>query len=332
MRRMLLDPASRSAMKHRLQFATERWGGSGVIFAWDLWNEIHPALAEDRAEALEEFLTDVGSSLRAVEKRVHGRAHLQTVSIFGPIGLQHPVAKRIVLKHCGLDFATTHFYEKGTIDNPRNTVDAAISTGQIMRDALSQTLPNRPFFDSESGPIHAFKDKHRILSEPFDDEYFRHMQWAHFASGGAGGGMRWPNRHPHVLTPGMHQAQRGLGAFLPLIDWSRFCRRNWNSEVLVRPAARFAAFACGDESQALIWLLRRDALDLNKRVKREPEVYADITLPEMRAGSYEVTLWDTKAGAIQEHRKLLMATNARPQLAQIPVPGDIAIAISPKSP
>jgi len=331
-RRMLLDPVSRNAIKRRLRFATERWGGSGVVFAWELWNEIHPALAEDRSEPLEEFITDVGSCLRAVEERVHGRAHLQTVSIFGPIGLQHPIANRIVLTHPSLNFATTHFYEKGTIDNPRNTVDAAISTGQIMREALSQTLPNRPFFDSESGPIHAFKDKHRILSEPFDDEYFRHMQWAHFASGGAGGGMRWPNRHPHVLTPGMHLAQRGLSAFLPLIDWSRFCRCNWNSEVQVRSAAKLAAFSCGDESQALIWLLRRDALDANKRVKREPEAYADITLPAMRAGSYKVTLWDTKAGAIREHRTLQVAPEALPQLAQIPVPGDIAIAISSKSP
>ena len=32
------------------------------------------------------------------------------------------------------------------------------------------------------------------------------MSWAHLASGGAGGGMRWPNRHPHVLTSGMPPA------------------------------------------------------------------------------------------------------------------------------
>ncbi|TIL77742.1 MAG: hypothetical protein E5Y81_12695, partial [Mesorhizobium sp.] len=36
-------------------------------------------------------------------------------------------------------------------------------------------------------------------------EYFRHLQWAHLAAGGAGGGMRWPNRSPHVLTPGMRR-------------------------------------------------------------------------------------------------------------------------------
>ena len=33
-------------------FAAERWGGSGALFAWDLWNEIHPAHAEEDAACL----------------------------------------------------------------------------------------------------------------------------------------------------------------------------------------------------------------------------------------------------------------------------------------
>src|SRR3712207_8786775 len=53
----------------------------------------------------------------------------------------------------------------------------------------------------------------------------RHMQWAHFAAGAAGGGMRWPNRRPHVLTEGMRKAQHALAGFLPLIDWAHFRRR-----------------------------------------------------------------------------------------------------------
>ncbi|HEX7180747.1 MAG TPA: hypothetical protein VF756_02805, partial [Thermoanaerobaculia bacterium] len=41
--RMLTCRDTRAAIKRRLLFATERWGGSGTLFAWDLWNEIHPA-------------------------------------------------------------------------------------------------------------------------------------------------------------------------------------------------------------------------------------------------------------------------------------------------
>lgn len=36
----------------------------------------------------------------------------------------------------------------------------------------------------------------RSASADFDDEYFRHIQWAHLASGGAGGGMLDPEAAP----------------------------------------------------------------------------------------------------------------------------------------
>ena len=87
--------------------------------------------------------------------------------------------------------------------------------GAIVRESLAEIRDTRPFLDTEHGPIHSFKDRHATLPDAFDNEYFRHIQWAHLASGGAGGGMRWPNRRPHVLTPGMREAQAGLSRFLP---------------------------------------------------------------------------------------------------------------------
>ena len=319
-KRMLIDPEARKAIKRRMEFATTRWGGSGAIFAWDLWNEIHPAMAENKPEALFEFIDDVSTHVRQVEMRAYGRTHPQTVSIFGPLGLQYPLAYNTVLTHPCLDFASTHFYEEGTIDDPRNTVDAAISTGNIMREVLTQTPPDRPFFDSESGPIHSFKDKKKTLPEAFDDEYFRHMQWAHFASGGAGGGMRWPNRRPHVLTAGMHRAQQALSAFLPNITWQTFHRRNWNQEVSGNDCKAVAAFACGDRHQALVWLLRRD--------RRAGAISVDLTLPAMEPGLYQATLWDTVAGCAREIRNV--SVQDRPELLRLPVAGDFAIALTPR--
>lgn len=84
-RRWLLCGETREAIKRRLEFATERWGGSGALFAWDLWNEIHPAHAQDSAEVFAEFVEDIGGFLRQTELRLHGRAHPQTVSVFCPI-------------------------------------------------------------------------------------------------------------------------------------------------------------------------------------------------------------------------------------------------------
>ena len=45
---LLTHPGARAAMKARLAFATERWGGTGTLFAWDLYNEMHPPQGENR--------------------------------------------------------------------------------------------------------------------------------------------------------------------------------------------------------------------------------------------------------------------------------------------
>lgn len=314
------------AIKNRLTFVTERWGGSGALFAWDLWNEIHPAHGGNSTDGFHQFVTDLSTHLREVETRLYGRAHLQTVSLFSPVLQEHPAAAEVVFRHPLLDFATTHFYDAKTINHPKDTVGSAICTGDLIREALDHLQPARPFFDSEHGPIHAFKDLHRTLPAPFDDEYFRHIQWAHFASGGAGGGMRWPNRNPHVLTPGMRSAQRSLADFTDLIDWSDFRRKNLNREVQISSTA-FAVFACGDEQRAVIWLLRQDRLDKGMVDKSASPVTLSVTIPGMRAAVYRVHFWNTLAGQ-ELLRQELAHTHDAPLTLQIPeLVTDMAVAV-----
>ena len=254
---LMSHPGVRALIKARLAFATERWGHDGTIFAWDLWNEMHPVQGEDRPGIFEDYIGDVGPFLRTLETRLHGRAHLQTVSIFGPELRWKPWLNAPVFRHPALDFANNHFYEEGSIDHPADTVSPALATANLVREAIAEITDDRPFFDTEHGPIHTFKDHHVTLPEPFDDEYFRHIQWAHVAAGGAGGGMRWPNRNPHSLTPGMRQAQRALAGFLPLIDWTTFRRR----PIDVRSNdPSVACIACGDGRQSLVFLLRTTLL------------------------------------------------------------------------
>ncbi len=323
----LLCQETRVAIKARLAFAAERWGGSGALFAWDLWNEIHPAHAEDSAEVFGEFIDDVGGFLRDLETRHYGRAHPQTVSVFGPALALDPRVGEAAFRHPALDFASTHFYEKGTIDDPKNTVDAAISAGRLTREALAEIGDLRPFFESEHGPIHAFKDRRKTLPEPFDDEYFRHIQWAHLASGGAGAGMRWPNRHPHTLTHGMRAAQRALACFTPLIDWTRFRRRNLNEELqLSRPSV--AGFACGDEEQAVVWLLRRDTIDRRGMISREVEpLSCPVGVPGLGAGNYHVTALDTAAGTATTVCEHAHTGGGVLELRPPPVASDVALAV-----
>jgi hypothetical protein len=296
---LLTSPAARAAIKARLRFAVERWGGSGALFAWDLWNEIHPAQAGGSADCFGEFIESLSSYVRALEIGLYGRSHPQTVSLFGPEleWRPHMPLREPIFRHPALDFASIHIYAEGTIDDPRNTVDPALAVGRIVRAALAEIRDARPFLDSEHGPIHSFKDHHINLPEPFDDEYFRHMQWAHLASGGAGGGMRWPNRHPHVLTRGMRRAQRAMAGFLPLIDWRRFRRVNLNAEIEVSTPA-VAAFGCADDAQAVVWLLRRDTLGADGMLQRNAApLPVRIRIPKVAARPARAELWDTTLGA-----------------------------------
>jgi mannan endo-1,4-beta-mannosidase len=315
------------AAKTRLDFATARWGRSGVVFAWDLWNEMHPAHMENDTRHFAPVVAELSAHLRATEMRLHGRAHPQTVSVFGPILDSHPELREPVFRHPNLQFATTHLYGSGPLDHPRDTVEPALHTGRLVRDALAWTPPERPYLDTEHGPIHLFKDRRYTLSSRFDDELFRHVQWAHLASGGAGGGMRWPNRQPHVLTHGMRAAQLCMVRFLPLIDWARFRRRNLNEEVEVSEPA-FAAFACADDSQALVWLLRHNArYDRGRRIDpKAPALPATLRVPALRNGPCRATFWDTRRG---EQRGEAVAEAQRGALV-IEVPPtvtDVAIAI-----
>jgi len=282
----LLSKGMRSAIKNRFAFFTERWGGSGIIFGWDLWNEIHPVHARNEIQQLSNYIEDVGGFLRSKEMELFGKAHLQTVSFYGTSLLNNHHIASTAFRHPGLDFATIHFYDEPAIDRPKNTIDAAIITGKLTREVLSEINDKRPFFDTEHGPIFTFNNKHITLDEKFDDEYFHNMQWSHFASGGAGGGMRWPYRHPHSLTAGMRKRQHSLAKFAEFIDWMNFKRYSLNHSINLNNE-HLIPFTCGDEKQAIIWLVR------NKLSSHQSETFKmNFTSKE----KYAVLFFDTSSG------------------------------------
>ncbi|GAO38580.1 hypothetical protein SCH01S_16_00990 [Sphingomonas changbaiensis NBRC 104936] len=310
---------TRDAIKARLTFATRRWGHSGALFAWDLWNEIHPSQAGWSAEPFPSFIHDISAHLRRVEQEAHGRTHLQTVSLFGPELWWRPEMplKEPLFRHPELDFATIHIYYEGTIDDPRDTVAPALDMGRIVQESIAEIRDDRPFLDSEHGPIHKYKDKKRTLAASFDDEYFRHIQWAHLAAGGAGGGMRWPNRTPHILTEGMRAAQAALSRFLPLIDWTRFHRQ----PLTLSLPEGIAGFGCGDADQAIVWLIRTNECDVRGMMTPKGERVLEFRVPGI-GGAIEVTSFDTLGG------RELMRWCCDASAVRISMPaGDLALAI-----
>jgi hypothetical protein len=75
---------TRRAIKNGMDFAINRWGRSGALFAWDLWNEIHPAHAGNSAEVFDGFIGDMATFVRTAEQKRYGRSHPLTVSVFYP--------------------------------------------------------------------------------------------------------------------------------------------------------------------------------------------------------------------------------------------------------
>jgi len=322
----LLCADTLKAIKDRFTFAAERWGGSGALFAWDLWNEIHPSHAENNTSVFHDFISEISTHLRDLETRLYGRPHLQTVSLFGPVLHDHPAVADVIFRHPLLDFATTHFYDAQTINHPKNTIEPAICTGALVREALEHLSITRPFLDSEHGPIHAFKDLHRTLPEPFDDEYFRHIQWAHVASGGAGGGMRWPNRHPHVLTHGMRVAQQNLANFMGYINWANFRRKNLNHEIKISSPV-FAVFGCADAHQAIVWLLRKEKAKGGLVNNSVSPIKPVIIIPGLDKGNFVVYFWDTANGTEIARKQVESNSEGELNLEVLPVTADIALAI-----
>jgi mannan endo-1,4-beta-mannosidase len=322
------DEAVLRATAERLRFVVERWGGSGVLAAWDLFNEIHPywgGTPQEQADAI----ARLSDAVRAAEQKAWGFTRPQTVSIFGP----DPGAsgyEELIFRHPCLDFASTHVYHTGAIDHPVDTVVPARSMAHWVRHGLARTPPGRPFTDSEHGPIHLFNDHRKFLPEPFDDEYERHLMWAHLASGGAGSGMRWPARDPHLLTAGMRQALGSLAGFARHVDWRFFRPRDAVADVEVG-APGVDVFAVRDDRQAVVWLLRggqeghRGPLPARAPLRGVP-----VTLRGLAAAdAYCVQMWDTRAG------RSLGCIHARPDAGSalsVTLPAldnDIALAVGP---
>ena len=137
--------------------------------------------------------------------------------------------------------------------------------------------------------------------------------------------MRWPNRHPHTLTAGMRRAQKAMADFVGHIDWAHFARRNLPDVNVTGP---FHAFACGDEGQALVWLLRHDSVGEDGLLRRDAEpVAASLTVPSLADGSYRIRGWDTETGTPAEEFTA-EARDGQLHLTTAPLLTDRAFAIT----
>lgn len=309
----------------RFRFVITRWGGSGVIAAWDLFNEIDPHWGGSPA-VQSAVITRLSEAIRAAERTTWGFTRPQTLSVYGPEPT--PEYENLLFRHPCLDFVTTHVYHSEAIDQPKDTVAPALSMARWVRHARARIPLNRPYLDSEHGPIHLFNYQRRYLPEAFDDEYERHLMWAHLATGGAGSGMRWPARDPHVLTAGMRQALGGLSRFSRLIDWRHFAPTDAD---LTTDHPDILTFGVCDTRQAMLYLLRNKPGARHKGTlpEREPICGAMLTLRGLSPERYCVHAWNTVEGRSAGRRKVAVGAEGALRCEIPPLTKDLAVAVLP---
>lgn len=308
------------AQKNRWRFILDRWGGSPNIMAWDIMNEIDiwwDATADD----IRAYIDEMATFIREYETERWGRAHMLTVS--SAASVPEGELGRIIYNHPLLDFANTHLYIGPAIKAPDDPIGAAPMMAGGVALSLQAIDDNRPFFDSESGPID------RWIADPrFDAEYHHNMSWAHLAAGGAGSGMRWPYTTPHWILPEMRDNLLGLARFAAQIDWANFPSRNLGSNLLIddRDIIRVG---CSDGRTAIIWLL------LDTRDGKTPQ-FEGRTLMINRTladGDYTVEFWETYTGTPLTRTTVTVTDGqfrlALPALDAAPDLKDLALLITP---
>jgi hypothetical protein len=299
----LTGAACIEAQKTRWRFILDRWGGSPNIFAWDILNEVD-IWWEASPDEIETYVTDMATFIREYEMARWGRAHMLTVSSSAPI--PGGVLADIIYRHPLLDFANTHLYINAATNDPENTIGAAPAVAYAVAESLEAIDDQRPYFDSETGPIDGW------IGEPVvDAEYHHNMTWAHLMAGGAGSGMRWPYTFPHWILPELRDNLLGLARFASTVDWANFAPRNINSEININQS-NIISVGCSDGEQALIWLL------VDSRDESPPSLPGTtVSLEKVLAdGNYTVEFWETYAGNLLEQ----VETEVRDGLSSITIP------------
>jgi hypothetical protein len=233
--------------KKRLKYMIDRWGNSGTVFAWELLNEGDIWWGAS-AEQLAAWTEEMAAYVRQYQKERWGRNHLVTTSTAHPMpgGGMGDLAYR----RADLDFATTHLYI-GSSKAPTEPFGPAFDIHQGVTFSLRAIQDNRPYFDSENGPIDRW-----IADEELDNEVFHAMSWAHLASGGAGSGLRWPYRGPHHLTDGMYRTLSIMSKFVEGVPWSKVCDGPVVLPEVTVPEA-WLGFASGSSEAAICWVAAR---------------------------------------------------------------------------
>ena len=240
----LTKPSVIDLQKRRMKFLIDRYGGSGVVFAWEVMNEID-LWWNATPEQIKSWTDQMVSYVRKYERQRWGKNHLVTISFGKPETSGLNAATQYRRKD--LDFATMHLY-LGASRGPSATQveQAAADFYNGVLFARHEISDNRPVLDGESGPIDRW-----IADERLDDRVFHLMSWSHLLAGGAGSGTRWPYRNPHHLTEGMLETLSTMRRFCDHVDWTAFTGQAATGQITLGP---WKGLSFSTSKGEIVWL------------------------------------------------------------------------------
>jgi len=317
-REFITSRAARAAQKARIKMMIDRWGNSPAVFAWDILNEFDIKWTGATTTERAAWVADMAAYIQDYEMEKWGHRHMTTLSSVNAV--PSGTIGNTIYRNPRFDFANNHHY-LSHINNPQNWIDPALDVNYAVRYSLNYIRDGRPYMDTESGPIEV-----RPTSGDWDDRYFHYMMWAHFASGGAGTGMRWPYRNPHIVSDGMHRSQRALTIAAADFDWSTFRQQNIDGRITMNQAD-FIRMGCADEGQAVLWL----AQDLRKGDVRSVND-ATVTVSGMAPGTYYVRARSPYRGTVMKTAAVTVDADGRLTMELPTFQYDIVVTIVPMSP
>jgi len=260
-REVFTEPRALDVQRRLIRFIVDRWGGHPSIFAWELMNQMD-GVYEATGEELGRWTESTGAYIRDLEVERWGKAHLRSVSSFDPVP-----SHSFFYRSPAVDFIAGHMYCE-SVNAPLNVVDGALHTNRAIRLNLARCGYDRPFLDTENGPLaHLFVEGFPRPSGPDFDEWYHNLIWAGVASGAAGPGFTIPvalydppgeRRTPwalNALPEGQARYLEGLRRFCDRVEWGGFRSINTDRSVRVEPRS-VRPMACSDGRQAVVWLLR----------------------------------------------------------------------------
>ena len=173
---LFTSAAARKSWVRRMEYISDRWGGSRRVVMWELYNELLNCGGQDPAAA-GRWVAEMGNALRQHELSRYGKAHPVIVSPVSFVPEQ-----RFFADSTGTDLMVAHIYtDEGGSGNP---VEIAKAIHEGVRENLATINYSRPFLENE-----------RTLSWHYPDDVQQKMEhaasWALLASGAASPGASW---------------------------------------------------------------------------------------------------------------------------------------------